>query len=220
MWRKNLKSELLHPLDEETFRNSLLSTMILRRCGLLDIKLREDTSLESSLLALLLTDMLNSQRFFQSSVDGKRIAMTHNGFCLLVPAFTCEGDIRVECVKTCTWILRPLNQKEDPVAGDSRIHRLLMEKNLAIGEYGWFLTLVRKRKLRHSKFIGEGWMDWSRMRRTLSPPEEVFVLYWRNRTVPSCSSKVVSRYLFWSISFLLQYTNSPKPYRRISLCSK
>lgn len=78
-WRKNLKGELLHPLDEETFRNSLLSTTLLRRRGSLDIKLREDTSLDSSSLALLLTDMLNSQRFFQSSVDGKRIAMTRSG---------------------------------------------------------------------------------------------------------------------------------------------
>ena len=159
--------------------------------------------------------MLNSQRFFQSSVDGKRIAMTRSGSCLLVPASTCEGDIRVQCAETCTWILRPLNLQEAPVAGDSRIHHLLKAKNLAIQEHGPFLALIGKRNLRHSKFIGEGWMDWSRpRRRALSPPEEVFVLHWRNRSVLSFFFKVVSRYLLRSI------TIARKLHQRMFLCSK
>lgn len=141
-WRKNLENEILPPLDEKTFRDSRFSAMISRRHGSLDIRLREDESLEGSSLALLPTDMLKSQRFFQSSVDGKRIAMTRSGSCLLLPASTCEGDIRVEYAETCTWILRPLNLQEDPVAGDSRIHHLLKSKNLAIGEHGRFLALI------------------------------------------------------------------------------
>ena len=101
-WREILKDGVLDPLDEKTFRKNLLSTMISRRRGSLDIKLHEDTSLEPSSLALLLTDLLDSQRFFRSSVHGKQIAMTHGGSRLPVPASTCEGDIRVECAETCT----------------------------------------------------------------------------------------------------------------------
>ena len=174
-WREILKDGVLDPLDEKTFRKNLFSTMISRRRGSLDIKLHEDTSLEPSSLALLLTDLLDSQRFFRSSVHGKQIAMTHSGSRLPVPASTCAGDIRVECAKTCTWILRPLKLEENSLAGDSRIHRLLNEKKLNVGEFGSFLAA--KKRLRHSKFIGEVWMDWSRPRRALSPPEEVFALH-------------------------------------------
>lgn len=177
-WREILKDGILHPLDEKIFRKNLLSTMIPRQRGPLDIKLHEEPSLEPSSLALLLTDLLDSQRFFQSSVHGKRIATTHSGSRLPVPASTCGGDIRVEYAETCTWILRPLKLQENFPANDSRIRHLLNKKKLNVGELGKFLDLAEKKKLRHCKFIGEGWMDWSRPRRkSLSQPEEVFALH-------------------------------------------